>query len=200
MGHGQTRVTSSIRQEAGLGTLHSTVRQGPLLSIHFLIRIFLPIDGVLYTILELQSEISAHRFDALPAESTLLSTVPTMSKFPGSITELNMLAAEILIPTPNSTFSTPYLYASNRNDPSPEGDVIAIFSLVDPEKPQLIAEVRSGLNHLRGMVFGGEDDKYLVAGGANGHKVKVFLRTDGGKGLQELAALDLQAPTAVLWA
>ena len=44
------------------------------------------------------------------------------------------------------------------------------------------------------------DSKFLVAGGAQGGGVKVFLRTDGGKGLKELASVDLQAPTAFLWA
>ncbi|GJE98198.1 lactonase [Phanerochaete sordida] len=157
-------------------------------------------NDVLYTILELTSEVSAHRFPALPAEPTLLATVPTMSKFPGPPSELGMLAAEILVPSPNATYPTPYLYASNRNDPSPEGDVISIFSLADAGKLEPAAEVRSGLKHLRGMFFGGEDGKYLVAGGVLGGGVKVFLRTDGGRGLEELASLDLKAPTAFLWA
>lgn len=155
---------------------------------------------VLYTLLELKSEITAHRFPSLPEEPVHLDTVPTMKSFPGNITELNMLAAEILIPTPNSTFSTPYLYASNRNDPSPEGDTISVYSIADPAKIVPVAEIRSGLNHLRGMVFGGPDDKFLVAGGANGGGVKVFERIDGGKGFKELAHLDLQSPTAFLWA
>lgn len=155
---------------------------------------------MLYTLLELTSEISAHRFAPLPAAPELLSTVPTMSSFPGPVTELGMLAAEILVPAPNAAFPAPYIYASNRNDPDPAGDVVAIYSLADPAAPQLVAEVRSGLNHLRGMVFGGAQSEYLVAGGANGHKVKMFERTDGGRGLRELASLDLQAPTAFLWA
>jgi len=155
---------------------------------------------VLYTLLELKSEITAHKFPPLPEEPTLLDTVPTMKSFPGPIAELNMLAAEILIPTPNSTFSTPYLYVSNRNDPSPEGDAISIYSVADPEKIVPVVEIRSGLNHLRGMVFGGPDNKFLVAGGANGGGVKVFERIDGGKGLKEIAHVDLENPTAFLWA
>lgn len=154
----------------------------------------------MYTLLELQSQITAHRLPPLPAEPTVLDTVPTMKSFPGPIEELGMLAAEILIPPPNSTFSTPYLYASNRNDPSPEGDVISIYSVADPEKIVPVAEVRSGLKHLRGMVFGGPNDEYLVAGGVFGGGVKVFERVDGGKGFKELAHLDLDAPTSFLWA
>lgn len=109
-----------------------------------------------------------------------------------------MLAAEILIPPPNSKFPTPYMYVSNRNDPS-ESDVISIFDVSVADKVHSVAEVRSELNHLRGMVFGGPDDRYLVAGGANGRGVKVFERTDGGKGLVEVARVDLVAPTAFLW-
>lgn len=123
-----------------------------------------------------------------------------MSKFPGPPSEIGMLAAEILIPPPNELFSTPYIYVSNRNDPSPEGDVIAIFSAADPEKLELVAEVRSGLKHLRGMLFGGPDLKYLIAGGVHGGGVKVFERIDGGKGLKEVASHSLDAPTGFLWA
>lgn len=166
----------------------------------FLICLAYLTDGVLYTVLELTCEVSAHRFPPLPAEPTLLATAPTMSKFPGGPSELVMLPAEIFVPPPNSAYPTPYLYVSNRNDPSPEGDVITIFAIADSAKLENAAEVRSGLNHLRGMVFGGEDNKYLIAGGALGGGVKVFLRTDGGKGLKEVASLDLKAPTAFLWA
>lgn len=155
---------------------------------------------MLYTVLELTSEVSAHRFPPLPAAPTHLATVPTMARFPGPPAELNMLAAELLLPTPNSTYPTPLLYVSNRNDPDPAGDVIAVFDVSAPEQPARVAEVRSGLRHLRGMVFGGADDRFLVAGGVHGGGVKVFVRTDGGKGLKEVAAMDLEAPTAFLWA
>ena len=156
-------------------------------------------DDILYTVLELTSEVTAHRFPPLPAEPTFITRVPTMSKFPGSLAETGMLAAEILLPTPNNAFPTPYLYVSNRNDPSPEGDVIAIYSVADPEKIELVAEVHSGLKHLRGILFGGPQDKYLVAGGVFGGGVKVFERLDGGKALKEVASLELEAPTGFLW-
>jgi hypothetical protein len=110
-----------------------------------------------------------------------------------------MLAAELLIPEPNTAFSTPYAYVSNRNDPSEEGDTIAIFSIAG-DALELIAEVRTGLKHLRGMAFGGPDDKWLVAGGALGGGVKVFERVDGGKGLKVVAAnSSVEAPTGFLW-
>lgn len=113
----------------------------------------------------------------------------------------NQLAAEILIPPPNESFPIPYLYLSNRNDPSPQGDIISIFSIQNPDTSlDLIAEIRTGLKHLRGMVFGGVNDKYLVAGGVNGGGVKVFERIDGGKSLRLVATNNsIQAPTGFLW-
>lgn len=159
-----------------------------------------PLDGVLYTLLELASEVTAHHFPPLPAEPTFITKLPTQKLFPGDPAELGMLAAEILAPKPNSAFPTPYLYVSNRNDPSPEGDIISIYSIADPEKLESVAEVRSGLKHLRGMVFGGPDSKYLVAGGAQGGGVKVYERVDGGKGLKEVAKVAVEAPTGFAWA
>lgn len=113
-----------------------------------------------------------------------------------------MLAAEILMPQTNSTFPTPYIYVSNRNDPSPEGDIISIFSPVSEAndgKIGRVAEVRSHLKHLRGMEFGGPDGRWLIAGGVHGGGVRVFERVDGGKGLKQAAEIELAAPTGFLW-
>ena len=111
-----------------------------------------------------------------------------------------MIAAEILIPAPNSSFPTPYLYLSNRNDPSPEGDIISIVAIENPDTLELVAEVRTGMTHVRAMQFGGPDDKYLIAGGTNGGGVKVFERVNLGKGLKEVASnISVKAPTAFLW-
>lgn len=159
-----------------------------------------PSDDILYTVCELTSEVTAHRFPPLPEQGTQIAAAPTMSKFPGDPRILGMLAAEILLPTPNKSFPKPYLYVSNRNDPSAEGDVISIYAVSKPEKLELVAEVRSGLTHVRSMVFGGPDDQYLVAGGAFAPGVKVFQRVKGGKGLKEIASIDLPAPTSFLWA
>ncbi|KAJ7224339.1 Lactonase, 7-bladed beta-propeller-domain-containing protein [Mycena pura] len=154
-------------------------------------------DGALYTLLELSSSLSKHRFHALPAAPTLIAVKPTMSNPPTP--PHDMLAAELLIPKPNATFPTPYAYASNRNDPSEEGDTIAIFSITG-DALELVAEARTGLKHLRGMAFGGVDDKWLVAGGVNEGGVKVFERIDGGKGLKEVAANgSIESPTGFLW-
>ncbi|PPQ91256.1 hypothetical protein CVT25_006373 [Psilocybe cyanescens] len=155
-------------------------------------------NGHLFTLLELTSKVVRHRLPPLPDLPKFIKSVPTMSNPPP--TPNDMLAAEILIPTPNTSFPTPYLYLSNRNDPSPEGDIISIFSIEDPDGLELIAEVRSGLKHVRGLAFGGPDDKYLIAGGANGGGVKVFERINGGKSLKVITSNDsVQAPTGFLW-
>ncbi|KAK0212099.1 Lactonase, 7-bladed beta-propeller-domain-containing protein [Desarmillaria ectypa] len=151
-------------------------------------------NDTLYTLLELTSIVASHRLPSQPAMPSFLHTVATMSRPPSFPN--NMLAAEILIPHPNATFPTPYIYVSNRNDPSPAGDLISIFST----EPKLISEVRSGLKHLRGMAFGGPDDKWLVAGGAQGGGIKIFERVDDGKGLVEIAAnSEVESPTGFLW-
>ena len=148
--------------------------------------------------LELSSKVVRHRLPPLPEAPKFLASATTMSKPPP--TPNDMLAAEILIPSPNSTFPTAYLYLSNRNDPSPEGDIVSVFAIENPDEPlQLITEVRTGLKHLRGMEFFGPDDKYLVAGGARGGGVKVFERIDGGKALKVVAEIPSVAePTSFL--
>ncbi|KAG6829023.1 hypothetical protein H0H92_005931 [Tricholoma furcatifolium] len=155
-------------------------------------------DGYLYTLLELSSELAKHKFPLYPEPPTFVKSLPSMSNPPPRPND--MLAAEVLIPAPNSTYPTPYLYLSNRNDPSSEGDIISIFAIAGPDQLELVTEVRSGLKHLRGMVFGGPDDKWLVAGGANGGGVKIFERIDGGKNLKVVAENpNVEAPTGFLW-
>ena len=169
-----------------------------ILSFHIIHVQFFSLDGYLFTILELTNKVVRHRFPPLPALLTFIKSTPTMSNPPPAST--NQLGAEILIPPPNESFPAPYLYLSNRNDPSPQGDIISIFSIENPDSLDLIAEVRTGLKHLRGMVFGGPNDKYLVAGGVNGGGVKIFERIDGGKSLRLVATNNsIEAPTGFLW-
>ncbi|KAJ3513350.1 hypothetical protein NLJ89_g3001 [Agrocybe chaxingu] len=155
-------------------------------------------DGELFTLLELTSKVVRHKLLPLPAVPKFITSTPTMSSpLP---TPNDMLAAEILVPLPNGSFPTPYLYLSNRNDPSPEGDSISIFSIENPDSLELVTEIRSGLKHLRGMVFGGPDDRFLIAGGANGDGVKVFERINDGRSLKLVASnASIEAPTGFLW-
>ena len=108
-----------------------------------------------------------HKLPPLPAEPTLVVSARTYSTAPTSL-PIPMISAEILIPPPNATFPTQYIYATNRNDTHPEGDAIAIFSFGAPDKLELVGEVRTGLHHLRGMQFGGPADKWLIIGGVHG--------------------------------
>ena len=170
-----------------------------ILSFHIIITCNIFLDGYLFTILELTNKVVRHRFPPLPALPTFIKSTPTMSN-PPSPASTRQVAAEILIPPPNESFPTPYLYLSNRNDPSPEGDIISIFSIQNPDSLDLIAEIRTGLKHLRGMAFGGPDDKYLVAGGLKAGGVRVFERIDGGRSLQLVATNNcIRAPTGFLW-
>ena len=151
----------------------------------------------MYTLLELSSELTAHRLPPLPGPPTLLATVPTLAQRAPPPDGDAMLAAEVLAPPPNAAFPAARVYVSNRNDPAPGGDTIAVFDA--DGAPRYVGEVRSGLRHLRGMVFGGPDDRWLVAGGVMGGGVKVFERVEEGKGLREIAAVSLEAPTGFLW-
>ena len=106
-------------------------------------------------------------------------------------------AGEILIPAPTAKFPVPYIYVSNRNTGTqdPRGDTIAIYrrnSSGDQESAlTLVAQVYTGLDQIRGMEVGrGENggDVYLIAGGVAGSGgVVIFKRTQGGRGLEEVA-------------
>lgn len=111
---------------------------------------------------------------------------------------------EILLSPTNAPFPEPLIYVANREDPLPEGDTISIFtphSSSSDEKFAFVDSVATGLNHLRGMVFGGPSDKYLIAGGQNGGGIKIFERTGTvAPYLKEVARLDgVQKPTGFLW-
>ncbi|KAG6852590.1 hypothetical protein C0991_010773 [Blastosporella zonata] len=152
----------------------------------------------LYTVCELSNRVFGHHLPPLPEEARLLATSSTMQH---PLPHPNdMIAGEILIPPPNATFPAPFLYVSNRNNPSEEGDSIAIFDISDPEKLALVAEVRTGLKHVRGMEFGGPDDRWLIAGGMDDGIVKIFERTEGGRGLKCIGEKrDIAAPTGFIW-
>lgn len=174
-------------------------------------------EDILYTLSELTSTLTAHHLPPLPASPKLLSTTSTLQLKPGEALG-DRLAAELLLApalpedtrngksSSNSSSgdgrgrSAPFLYATNRNDPSAAGDTLAIFSLEDPAVPVLIKEVHTGLRHLRGAAIGGEDGRWVVLGGAFGGGVKVYERIDGGRSVREVAALpDIEGPTAFLW-
>jgi hypothetical protein len=70
-----------------------------------------------YTILELTSFVAAHKVPPLPAEPTFLISTPTKRNplpYPNE-----MLAAEILVPTPNEQFPAPYSVCLESKRPFP---------------------------------------------------------------------------------
>jgi 6-phosphogluconolactonase (cycloisomerase 2 family) len=132
-----------------------------------------------------------------------ISTVVTIPAGRDSASESGAYhAAELLRPKPNTAFPTEYLYVSNRaiKTPDPLGDTIAIFSTKPLKK---VGEIHTGLDQIRGMEFGGENDKYLIAGGNGGGGVVVYERVDGGKDLKLLArnweAGSVQRTTFLWW-
>ena len=170
-------------------------------------------DDILYTVSELTSNLFAHHLPPLPDPPKLLSTVSTLQLQPGEalgdrVAAELLLAPALAMDARNSSSSygdggarrTPFLYATNRNDPSPEGDTVAIFSLDNRTAPALVAEVHTGLRHLRGAAIGGEDGRWMMLGGMLGGGVKMYERVDGGRSIKEIAALpDVEGPTGFLW-
>jgi hypothetical protein len=98
-------------------------------------------------------------------------------------------AAEILIPPPNSQFPSSFAYVSNRNTgptEDPRGDTVAIFSL--QPKVELVAQVFTGVQQVRGMEFGGQNNEWLVVSGVVGEGgVAIFERTQGGANMTFVA-------------
>jgi 6-phosphogluconolactonase (cycloisomerase 2 family) len=110
------------------------------------------------------------------------------------------------MPPTSSQFPTSFIYASNRNEgtPDPRGDSIAIFQFLSgtgQQQPafQPITQVFTGLQQIRGMEFS-DDGQFLVAGAALTGGVKVFQRVDGGRGLQEVASsAAIDTRTSFVW-
>ena len=144
--------------------------------------------------------LTSHNLPPLPARGTALKAVPTLSSPPKDPTTIDPPPhnAEILSPSTSATFPTPYLYVTNRNDPNPAGDILAIFDAREGDL-KLIKEVRTGLKHLRGIAFD-EQGKWLIAGGTFGGGVKIFERVDGGRDLKEVAHLKgVERPAGFHW-
>lgn len=117
-------------------------------------------------------------------------------------------AAEILIPPTSPRFPVPYIYVSNRNTGNldPRGDTIAIFEHVNKdrrdERLQLIQQVYTGLDQIRGMEFGPDPYEFLAAGGVEGSAgVLILRRIDEGRNLEIVARNhDVPTRTSFVWA
>jgi hypothetical protein len=171
----------------------------------------------LYTVNELTNTLTTHSVPPLPASPTLLNTTSTLQLQAGEALGDRAPAELLVAPALNANSrrgrrrgsssrrdggngQVSFLYATNRNDPSPEGDTLAIFSLEVPTAPALIQEVHTGLRHMRGAAIGGQDGRYIIVGGMLGGGVKMFERIDGGRSVMEIAALpDIEGPTGFQW-
>lgn len=151
--------------------------------------------GYLYTVLELSNQLAVHKYAALPSAPTSVATLSTFAS--GSPADPTMLAAEILL-----TPSKKHIYVSNRNDPSAEGDTIAVFSVAtDSDECKLVREIRTGVKHARGMNFS-KDGKYLAVAGSTTGSVKIFEILEGsvdGEVALVASVEGIEKPTAVIW-
>ncbi|KAF7339207.1 hypothetical protein MVEN_01998100 [Mycena venus] len=182
-------ITGQIPQPLGSGPRHMRISNNRLYVLH-----------------ELASTLTVQAIPSFPnGTSTIISTASIIpaNPPPGAV----WAAAEILIPPPSARFPTQYIYVSNRNTgvQTPTGDSIAIFENVEQGTPrerlQLVTQVFTGLDQIRGMEFGAADDEYLIAGGVAGTAgVVVYKRADGGRELQEVVRnTDIPTRTSFVW-
>jgi len=163
----------------------------------------------LFVLHELSSTLTVQEMPTAPnGTSRIISDVST---FPAdSPAEAMFAAAEILIPKPTKRFPKAFIYTSNRNTgvEDPRGDSIAIFELTNKdtayEKLQLVNQVYTGLDQIRGMKFGPSSkgaEEFLVAAGAAGDAGAIVLRrTEGGRNMKIVARnLDIPTRTTFVW-
>jgi hypothetical protein len=117
-----------------------------------------------------------------------------------------------------STDPNPLIFVSNRNEPLPDGDTIAVYTSYaslppspDSDEFKQIASIPTGLKHVRSIALSPESKtgepagKYLVAGGAQGGGIKVFEVIRESKEsikLVQVAGIPegvVESPTAFLW-
>jgi len=182
-------ITGSIPQPQGSGPRHIRIS-----------------DDRLYTLHELASTLTVQAIPSAPnGTSTIISSASIIPANPPA--SAVWAAAEIMIPPPSLRFPKQYIYVSNRNTgvQTPTGDSVAIFENLDQGTPrerlQLVKQVFTGLDQIRGMQFGGEGDEYLIAGGVAGTAgVVIYRRVDGGRDLEEVVRnTDVPTRTSFVW-
>ena len=162
-------------------------------------------NDILVTVHELASTITSQYIPPLGQNSSdLISNLSIIPEDQVSLQGAKFAAAEVLIPPPNDLFNSTLVYASNRNTGTSNdtrGDSIAVFNLDADGKLQLINQFFTGLNQVRGMEFGGPDNKYLVTSGVVGDGgVIVFERTGKGDQFVQVASnKDIPNLTTFLW-
>jgi len=181
-------VGGEITQPAGSGPRHAVVRNGLLVTIH-----------------DTSNTITSQLIPDLGTKnSTVISDLSIIPKDQANLKGATFSAAEVLLPPPNGQFPTTLVYASNRNlgkNLDPRGDSIAVFNMSAEGKLQLLNQFFTGLQQVRGMRFGGPDDRFLVASGAVGDGgVVVFERVKQGTDFAVVAS-NKEVPnlTSLVW-
>lgn len=174
---GHWSIKGEIQQKAGSGPRHATIS-----------------GDLLFTLHEKDNTLTAQEIPPLGITNvTSFISVETIIPTDRPFKPADFAAGELLLPgvSPGSDFAKPFLYASNRfigTTPDPRGDSIAIFSFDCHGTLKLVNQAFTGLFNIRGMQFGGPDNRYLVASGVSqAGGVVVFERTEGGANLMEVA-------------
>jgi len=162
-------------------------------------------DGILVTLHELSNTIVTQRIPPLGQNSSdIISNLSVVPEDQAALEGAKFGAAEVLIPSPNAAFPSTLVYASNRNigpNDDPRGDAIAILTLDADGKLQLVNQFFTGLKQIRGMQFGGPDNRFLAASGVAGDGgVIVFERVGKGDEFVQVASnKDIQNLTSFVW-
>lgn len=183
-------IGGEIKQPGGSGPRHAVVYENLLIILH-----------------ELSSTITTQSIPPLGQNtSEFISNLSIVPQDPATqaLQGAKFGAAEVLIPPPNQVFTSTFVYASNRNTGSttdPRGDSIAVLSLGAGGNLKIVNQFFTGLNQVRGMQFGGPDNRYLVASGVVGNGgVIVFERTGKGDQFRKVASnTDVPNLTSFVW-
>ncbi|KXN85626.1 hypothetical protein AN958_10963 [Leucoagaricus sp. SymC.cos] len=185
-------ISGSIPSKAGSGPRHMAIYEDRLFVLH-----------------ELSSTLTVQEMPQAPnGTSVVVSDVSIIP--PDPPVGATFAAGEILLPEPTEKFPEPYIYVSNRNTgvQDPRGDSIAIYQLVNKgttdEKLELVNQVYTGLDQIRGMEFGPAGtggEEFLIAAGVAGSAGAIVLRrTEGGRNMEIVAKnLDIPTRTTFVW-
>lgn len=185
---GTFSIGGEIMQPAGSGPRHAAIHNDILVTVH-----------------ELSNAITSQRIPPLGQNSSdLISSLSIVPEDQAALQGASFAAAEVLIPPPNQVFNSTLVYASNRNigkTSDPRGDSIAVLSLAADGTLQIVNQFFTGLQQVRGMQFGGPDDRFLVASGVVGNGgVMVFERVGRGDQFTQVASnQDIPNLTSFVW-
>ncbi|KAI0079777.1 putative isomerase YbhE [Panus rudis PR-1116 ss-1] len=188
---GQYTIQGQLQQPENSGPRHIAVK-----------------DKTLYTIHETDSTLTQQDIPDDPsAPSSIIATFNITP--PNPPPQAQFAGAEIRLLDSSASFPGTFIYASNRNigpNPDPQGDAIAIYKVdVAPDTGvqtvTFVKYVFTGLQQIRGMEFGGDENEFLVAAGFAGEAgTMVFQRVDGGADLKMVAQnTDIPTRTSFVW-